>query len=215
MNGAGAAVFLIDDDKSVRRALSRLIESAGYSVKAFGSAREFLEKSPHAGGPGCLVLDVRMPGLNGLELQQKLRADNTVLPIIFITGHGDIPMSVRAMKAGAVDFLPKPVQSADLLRSIRQALARAARERAEQAEIEAIRNCADDLTPREREVMALVVRGQMNKQIAFKLGTVEKTVKVHRARVMQKMRVGSLAELVRVAEKIGIPPPGERPTARP
>lgn len=199
-------VFVVDDDASIRRALTRLIKSAGYHVQAFGSAREFLESGCHHQGPSCVVLDVRMPGLSGLDLQRELEAASESLPIIFITGHGDIPMSVRAMKAGAVDFLPKPVKDADLLHSIEQALARAARERTERAELEAIQGLVDKLTPREHQVMTLVARGMLNKQIAFELGTVEKTIKVHRARVMQKMQAKSVAELVRLAEKIGIPP---------
>jgi FixJ family two-component response regulator len=197
-------VFLVDDDPSVRKALTRLIRSAGYQVQSFASAREFRDKHATRDAPACLVLDVRMPGLTGLDLQSELQAASTILPIIFITGHGDIPMSVKAIKAGAVDFLPKPVQDAELLRAIEQGLARARRERAEREELEAIRHRVNTLTPREREVMALVVRGMLNKQIAFDLGTVEKTVKVHRARVMEKMQVGSLAELVRVAERAGI-----------
>ena len=199
-------VFLIDDDPSVRRALTRLIRAAGYEIKAFASALEFIDGKPEVATPACLVLDVRMPGLSGLDLQSELGAANANLPIIFITGHGDIPMSVKAMKAGAVDFLPKPVQDGELLRAIENALARAMREQTEQAEQENIRGRFETLTPREREVMAHVVTGMLNKQIAFELGTVEKTIKVHRARVMEKMGVGSLAELVRVAGKIGIPP---------
>jgi FixJ family two-component response regulator len=201
-----STVFIVDDDASVRRALTRLIKSAGYPVQAFASARDFLEYwRANDQNPGCLVLDVRMPGLSGLDLQHELQAANTLLPIIFITGHGDIPMSVKAMKEGAVDFLPKPVTEKDLLRAIEQALARASHDHAERLEFEEIQSRLTSLTPREREVMALVVRGLLNKQIAFELGTVEKTVKVHRARVIQKMKVQSLAELVRLAEKVGIP----------
>jgi FixJ family two-component response regulator len=197
-------VFLVDDDPAVRKALTRLIKSAGYEVRTFASAREFLDSVRAADGPACLVLDIRMPGLSGLELQQKLQSANILLPIIFITGHGDIPMSVKAMKAGAVDFLPKPVKDTVLLRAIEQALARSADARAEREVLEEIQSRVDSLTPREREVMALVVRGLLNKQIAFELGTVEKTIKVHRARVMEKMQVKSLAELVRLAERLGI-----------
>jgi len=199
-------VFLIDDDDSVRRALGRLIQSAGHKVRPFASAREFLDSGTHDDGPACLVLDVRMPGLNGLDLQRELQAAKTFLPIIFITGYGDVPTSVKAMKAGAVDFIPKPVRDEDLLQSIAQAMARAERESADRIEIETVRARANRLTPREREIMARVVRGFLNKQIAFDLGVVEKTVKVHRARVMQKMQVESLAELVRLAEKIAPPP---------
>jgi len=198
-------VFLVDDDSSVRRALTRLIKSAGYPVLAFSSAGEFLENSVPSGGPACLVLDIRMPGLSGLDLQGELQKRDSILPIIFITGHGDIPMSVKAMKAGAVDFLPKPVKDKELLPAIEQALARAGRESAERAEIADIRRRSVTLTPREREVMELVVTGMLNKQIAYELGTVEKTIKIHRSRVMEKMKAGSLAELVRIAERIGIP----------
>jgi FixJ family two-component response regulator len=198
-------VFLVDDDDSVRRALTRLIKSAGYAVQAFASARDFLEYWRITNeGPACLVLDVRMPGLSGLDLQHELLASNTLLPIIFITGHGDIPMSVKAMKEGAVDFLPKPVKDKDLLNAIEQALARADHDLREQKELEYVQRRLKTLTPREREVMTLVVRGLLNKQIAFELGTVEKTVKVHRARVMEKMEVQSLADLVRLAEKVGL-----------
>jgi len=199
-----STVFLVDDDPSVRKALTRLIKSAGYQARAFGSAREFLDVRLEPEFSACLVLDIRMPGLTGLDLQNELQAVNANLPIIFITGHGDIPMSVRAMKAGAVDFLSKPVKDADLLSAIEQALARAARQSAERLELAEIRNRFERLTPREREVLEHVVSGQLNKQIAFDLGTVEKTVKVHRARVMEKMGVQSLAELVRIAERAGI-----------
>jgi FixJ family two-component response regulator len=201
---AAPIVFLVDDDPSVRRALARLIKSAGYQVQTFVSAREFLDGMADGAGPTCLVLDVRMPGLTGIDLQRELQLTNLILPIIFITGHGDIPMTVKAMKAGAVDFLAKPVRDADLLRAIEQALARARREGAERKEVEDIQRRIDTLTAREREVMSLVVKGWLNKQIAGELGTVEKTVKVHRARVMQKMQVDSVAELVRLAERAEI-----------
>jgi FixJ family two-component response regulator len=197
-------VFLVDDDASVRRAMARLIKSARYQVQTFVSAREFLDRMPDGAGPACLVLDVRMPGLSGIDLQRELQLTNLVLPIIFITGHGDIPMTVKALKAGAVDFLPKPVRDTDLLRAIEQALARARREGTERKELEDIQRRIDTLTAREREVMSLVVKGWLNKQIAVELGTVEKTIKVHRARVMDKMQVESLADLVRTAERIGI-----------
>jgi FixJ family two-component response regulator len=199
-----STVFLIDDDPSVRRALARVIKSAGYQVQTFVSAGEFLNTMPNAPRPACLVLDVRMPGLSGIDLQRELGLTNIVLPIIFITGHGDIPMTVKAMKAGAVDFLPKPVHDADLLRAIGQALARAVHDRAELDAAQDIQSRFEKLTPREREVMRLVVKGWLNKQIAFELGIVEKTIKVHRARVMDKMQVGSVAELVRAAERMGI-----------
>ena len=205
MPSATPTVFLVDDDASVRRALTRLIRSAGYDVQAFASAREFLDYWRVADqGANCLILDVRMPGLNGLDLQHELQAAKALLPIIFITGHGDIPMSVKAIKEGAVDFLPKPVKDKELLRAIEQALARANHDLTERLELKDIKRRLDNLTPREREVMTLVVRGLLNKQIANELGTVEKTVKVHRARVMEKMEVQSLAELVRIAERVGI-----------
>jgi FixJ family two-component response regulator len=173
-------------------------------VEPFGSAREFLDSDWREKGLACLVLDVYMPGLSGMELQRELQAANAVLPIIFITGRGDIPMSVKAMKAGAVDFLPKPVKDSELLRAIEQALDRARREGARNAEFQDIHRRLEALTPREREVMERVVTGMMNKKIAHELGTVEKTIKVHRSRVMEKMGVESLAELVRVAERVGI-----------
>jgi FixJ family two-component response regulator len=203
-------VFLVDDDASVRRALTRLIKSADYTVQAFASGRDFLAYwRAMDEGPACLVLDVRMPGLSGLDLQHELQAAHTLLPIIFVTGHGDIPMSVKAMKEGAVDFLAKPVKDKDLLRAIDHALARANHDHAERRELEDIQRRVKSLTPREREVMTLAVRGLLNKQIAFELGTVEKTVKVHRARVMEKMKVQSFAELVRIAERVK-----NRPTAQ-
>jgi FixJ family two-component response regulator len=201
---SSSKVFLVDDDDSVRRGLGRLIKSGGYDVQTFVSARGFLDSGDYKKGPACLVLDVRMPGLSGLDLQRELQAANAILPIIFITGHGDIPTTVSAMKAGAVDFLPKPVKDVVLLRAIEQALARAVRDSAERDALDAQNQRLNTLTPREREVMALVVSGLLNKQIAFELGTVEKTIKVHRARVMQKMGVNSLAELVRLAERAGI-----------
>jgi FixJ family two-component response regulator len=205
MTPPAPTVFLVDDDASVRRGLTRLINSSGYQVQAFAAAREFLNNNLQVDGPACLVLDVRMPGLTGMDLQRELQSASQTIPIIFITGHGDIPMTVKAMKAGAVDFLPKPVQEKELLRAIEQALARSVHDRAERDEFEGVQRRAHKLTPREREVMHFVVRGWLNKQIAFELGTVEKTIKVHRGRVMEKMEVESVAELVRLAEKIGIP----------
>lgn len=198
-------IFLVDDDASVRKALTRLIKSAGYQVQAFDSASEFLEKKPPTEDcASCLVLDVRMPGLSGIDLQHELQGAGLALPIIFITGHGDIPMSVQAMKDGAADFLIKPVNDAELLKAVEKALARARNDMEERQERDRIERRLKTLTPRELEVMTLVVRGLLNKQIAFELGTVEKTVKVHRARVMEKMEVESLAELVRIAERAGI-----------
>ena len=189
----------------MRRALARLIKSAGHQVQTFASAQEFL--GAHGGvaeEAGCLVLDVRMPGLTGMDLQQELQSRDRALPIVFITGHGDIPMSVKAMKAGAVDFLPKPVKDTVLLRAIEQAIIRASRDRALWQEVEDIRRRAETLTSREREVMPLVASGLANKVIAYRLGTVEKTIKVHRARIMQKMQAQSLADLVRLSEKLKV-----------
>jgi|SRR6185369_4077088 len=196
-------VFLVDDDPSVRKALTRLLKSAGYEVEAFASAHDFLDH-PRGDGEACLVLDVRMPGLSGIDLQRQLNNTKSLLPVIFITGHGDIPTSVNAMKAGAADFLPKPFKDKDLLRAVEQALARSAGELAARNEVNEIQQRVASLTPREREVLEHVVSGQLNKQVAYDLGTVEKTIKVHRARVMQKMGVESLADLVRVAERVGI-----------
>jgi len=199
----GSTVFLVDDDASVRKALTRLIKSAGYQVQSFASAREFLDKNVTRNGPSCLVLDMRMPRLTGFDLQTELQKTSAVVPIIFITGHGDIPMSVKAMKSGAVDFLLKPVKDTELLRAIEQALNRAAHELDQSAEVADVQRRIATLTAREREVMDLVVTGMPNKHIAYELGTTEKTIKVHRARVMEKMEVESLAELVRIAERVG------------
>ncbi|MFM0008508.1 response regulator [Paraburkholderia dipogonis] len=201
MTDSASLVFVVDDDDSVCRALSRLIQSAGYRVETFGSARAFLDRMPADACPACLVLDIELPDLSGLELAREL---NAALPIIFITGHGDIAMGVDAMKAGATDFLPKPVSETDLLRAIEQALAYAVRTRATRREFDSLRDRVERLTPREREVMALVVIGLLNKQVASELGTAEQTIKVHRRRVMAKMEVTSLAQLIRVADKVGL-----------
>jgi FixJ family two-component response regulator len=196
-------VFIVDDDPAVLKGLSRLLRSARLNVATCGSPQEFLEQhDPRA--PGCLVLDVAMPGLNGLELQAALTEKGSAVPIIFLTGHGDIPMSVQAMKRGAVDFLTKPVDDGDLLRAIRAAIEKDRVARQARAELDEIHQRLATLTPREREVMEHVIAGQLNKQTAADLGTVEKTIKVHRARVMEKMKVQSVAELVRLAERVGV-----------
>jgi FixJ family two-component response regulator len=196
-------VFLVDDDAGVLKALSRLLRASGYDVRSYTSPREFLA-AHDATIPGCAVLDVSMPGLDGLELQQALATGGAHRPVVFLTGRGNIPMSVRAMKAGAVDFLTKPVRDQDLLAAVARAEELDAESRRAQSELASIQAKIAILTPREREVLTHVVAGRLNKQIAYDLGTVEKTIKVHRGRMMEKLGVRTVADLVRMAERAGI-----------
>ena len=204
MTAAKAIVYVVDDDEAVRSALTDLLESVGLCFETFPSGRDFLQ-AQRADIPSCLILDVRLPGTSGLDFQRELSDMNIEIPIIFITGHGDIPMTVQAMKAGAVDFLTKPFRDQELLDAIHKAVDRDRKRRQQRSEVAQLRERYQALTPREREVMALVIQGLLNKQIAAELGTSETTVKIHRGQVMRKMQAESLPDLVRMAEKICIP----------
>lgn len=208
----GPIVYVVDDDPSFRKAVSRLLRTAGLEVETLASAQEFLDH-PMVDRPSCLVLDVRMPGPSGIDLQAALQEARRDLPIVFMTGHGDVSTSVRAMKGGAVDFLEKPFRAAELLACVQRGLARSRQSRAERAERTTVERRFTTLTPRERDVLRLVVTGLLNKQIAGELGIAEKTVKIHRGQVMQKMEAGSVAELVPMAQKLGLTgsPPAPAP----
>jgi FixJ family two-component response regulator len=195
-------VFVIDDDPSMRRALERQLQGAGYRVETFGSAQDYLARPAHA-GTACIVSDVRMPGLSGLDLQASLAQGSSDLPMVFISGHGDVPTTVHAMKAGAVSFLAKPFTKDELLAAVGEALAHSRRRAVAREEGAALRGRYESLTAREREVFSLVAAGLMNKQVAGRLGIAEKTVKIHRGRVMEKLAAGSVAELVRMAQRLG------------
>jgi len=199
-----SVVHVVDDDESIRKALVRLLRAAGYEVHAYASAADFQQRSPQD-RPECVVLDVRLPGVTGLDLQETLSRSDDEIPIVFLTGHGDIPMSVHAMKSGAVDFLTKPAEHGVLLNAVAGALSRSASARAERERVRELRERYHTLTPREREVLAHVVAGELNKQIAYDLGTAERTVKAHRHNVMEKMHATSVAELVRMAQSLGVP----------
>jgi FixJ family two-component response regulator len=202
-NSAAPIVFIVDDDISVRESLELLIRSQSWQAETFESAKEFLGR-PRVLVPSCLILDVSLPGLNGLELQKRVAVERTEMPIVFITGHGDVPMSVEAMKAGAVDFLTKPFSKDVLVGVIRNALDRSRTVLTDKAEIQTLRGCYASLTPREREVMTLVISGLLNKQVGGELGICENTVKYHRGQAMQKMKADSLADLVRMAARLGL-----------
>lgn len=205
-SAAVPTVFIVDDDRGMRQAIQDLVESVGLRAEAFATGPDFLSRQ-RSGGPSCLVLDVRLPQISGLDFQRQLAEIGLQIPIIFITAHGDIPMSVRALKSGAVEFLTKPFRDQDLLDAIQQALQRDSAAREQETEIHELNERYQSLTVREREVMTLVVSGMLNKQIAAEIGASEATVKIHRGHVMEKMQVGSLVELVRMADKLKLSPP--------
>lgn len=211
LRGPEAVVAIVDDDPSVRKSLQRLIRSAGWKAEAFASAQQFLERH-ETDAPSCLVLDLQLPGLNGLDLQKRLAEAGLEIPIVFLTGHGNIPASVRAMKAGAVEFLTKPIDEQDLFRAIQEAIERDRQTRRQNAGIRELRDRYEELTAREQEVMRQVISGMLNKQIAGELNITEDTVKFHRGHIMRKMRADSLADLVRMAENLGIRP--DKPPAQ-
>ena len=212
MSDPTPTVFVVDDDPSIRESLSLLLSSAGYGVQTFASAKEFLESEDDRQVPACLVLDVQMPGLSGLDLQEELASGNYAIPVIFITGHGDIPMSVQAMKKGAIEFLPKPFDDDDLLDAVKEALLKDSQARAAVNEQKHIMQRLDSLTTREHEILRYLITGRLNKQIAYELNITERTVKAHRKQVLDKMIVNSIAELVRLTEKVGVKPavPGDQ-----
>jgi len=203
MTAASPTIHVVDDDKSFRTSIGRLLTASGYHVVLYESGAQLLEKPP-GDGPGCILLDMRMPGLSGLDLQERLAKLNIILPVVFLTGHGDIPTSVQAMKSGAEDFLTKPASKARVLDAIERALTRSRQKHEQREQINGLRARVSCLTAREQEVFSLVVRGKMNKQIAFELGTAERTVKAHRHAVMEKLKVQSVAEAVLIAERLGM-----------
>lgn len=214
VNPADYKVHVVDDDASVRRSIARLLRSSGYQVETYASAEEFIASPGNGSEPGCLVLDIQLPGSTGVDLHERLLGINSKLGVVFISGHGDIPTSVKAIKKGAVDFLPKPFDEADLLAAVSQALSQSAHDHAVQGELDSIKERLGALTPREREVLGLVVTGMLNKTIAGTIGVTEKTVKVHRGRVMEKMRVRSFAELVQLSTQVGIGAPQSDPASQ-
>jgi FixJ family two-component response regulator len=205
MNGPNPTIFIIDDDSSMRRALSYLLQSAGYKVETYSSAEKFLQRDPYD-GVGCMLLDVRMPGLSGMDLQEKLMRPDYMMPIIFLTGHGELSMGVHAMKKGAIDFLTKPCDDGQLLAAVNRAIEKDMQARGSYKEKQEIRRRIELLTPRENEILRYVITGLLNKQIAATLGIAEPTVKIHRGRIMEKLRAESVADLVRMAGKAGIEP---------